>query len=279
MGYDRRIGFEFLFPGVGYGGSCFPKDVKALVQTAGNTMSMPGAQGGGGGERSPEEGLFQKIVSSFHGQNRERGTGERNRLPERPSPIWGLSFKPRTDDMREAPSMVIINSLLRAGARVTAHDPVAMNEAYKIFKDRIVLAEDGYEAAQGGRCLAVVTEWNEFRTPDFLRMKKLMKTPVIFDGRNIFNREELQKDGLHLLRHGKNLTRAVMQADGRETGGRMNMRILVTGGAGFLGRTSASGCSGKVTRSSAWTIFSPAGGRTSTPILLIRILSWCVMMS
>jgi UDPglucose 6-dehydrogenase len=97
--------------------------------------------------------------------------------------------------MREAPSVVIINSLLRAGAIVTAHDPVAMNEAYKIFKDRVVLAKDSYDALKGADALAVVTEWNEFRTPDFHRMKRLMRSPVIFDGRNIFNREELRKMG------------------------------------------------------------------------------------
>jgi UDPglucose 6-dehydrogenase len=97
--------------------------------------------------------------------------------------------------MREAPSVVIINHLLRAGAKVTAHDPVAMHEAYRKFKDRIVLAEDSYEVLKGADALAVVTEWNEFRTPDFQRMKKLMRSPVIFDGRNIFNQEELRKIG------------------------------------------------------------------------------------
>jgi UDPglucose 6-dehydrogenase len=109
--------------------------------------------------------------------------------------VWGLSFKPRTDDMREAPSVVIINHLLRAGAEVRAHDPVALGEAYKIFKDRVFLAADGYEALKGADALAIVTEWNEFKTPNFSRMKKLLRTPVIFDGRNIYNQDELRKFG------------------------------------------------------------------------------------
>ncbi len=196
MGYDRRIGFEFLFPGVGYGGSCFPKDVKALVRTA------------------KEHGLDAKVLKSVEMVNNQqkmllstmilrhftssssKKAGKVGKpLAGRTIAVWGLSFKPRTDDMREAPSVVIINSLLRAGAAVRAHDPVAMDEARKIFKSSIRLVQDNYEAIRGADALAVVTEWSEFRTPDFQKIKQLMKKPIIFDGRNIYNQEDLRKMG------------------------------------------------------------------------------------
>jgi len=196
MGYDKRIGFEFLFPGVGYGGSCFPKDVKALVQTAREhrvDASVLKAVEAVNDEQ--KKVIFRKIAEHFRAKAGKKRAPGRKPLAGRTIAVWGLSFKPRTDDMREAPSLVIINNLLRAGAEVKAHDPVAMGEAYKIFKDRIFLAADSYEALKGADALAVVTEWNEFRTPDFTRMKKLMRTPVIFDGRNIYNQDEVRKLG------------------------------------------------------------------------------------
>jgi UDPglucose 6-dehydrogenase len=192
MGYDKRIGFEFLFPGVGYGGSCFPKDVKALARTA------------------KEHGIDAKVLKAVEAVNdrqkhvlseriighfRSKGRGGKAPLAGRTIAVWGLAFKPRTDDMREAPSIVIIKQLLKAGAQVRAHDPAAMGEAEKVFKGRVLLTEDGYEALQGADALALVTEWNEFRTPDIARMKKLMRSPVVFDGRNILNHEELKKHG------------------------------------------------------------------------------------
>src|SRR5574341_275206 len=196
MGYDKRIGFEFLFPGVGYGGSCFPKDVKALVRTA------------------QEYGVDAKVLKSVdtvnerqktllsnmiirHFAKRDGGKGDRTKKPlsGRTVAVWGLSFKPRTDDMREAPSVAVINSLLRAGAEIRAHDPVAMDEARKIFRNRITFMQDDYETLRGADALAVVTEWSEFRTPDFQKIKKLLKKPVIFDGRNIYNQTELRKMG------------------------------------------------------------------------------------
>ncbi len=195
MGYDRRIGFEFLFPGVGYGGSCFPKDVKALVQTA------------------KEHGVDAKVLKSVEAVNDHqknllstliihhfnKGAGK-NRRPTKPLAgktiaVWGLSFKPKTDDMREAPSVVIIENLLRAGAAVNAHDPIAMNEARKIFKDKIKYSQVDYDAVKDADALAVVTEWSEFRTPDFKKIKRLMNKPIIFDGRNIYNQVELRKLG------------------------------------------------------------------------------------
>jgi UDPglucose 6-dehydrogenase len=196
MGYDKRIGFEFLFPGVGYGGSCFPKDVKALVQTAQeHHIDAAVLKAVEAVNEEQKKVIFRKIAEHFRIKAGRKRQPRNKPLAGRTIAIWGLSFKPRTDDMREAPSVVIINNLLRAGAEVKAHDPVAMNEAYKIFKDRIFLAGDNYEALRGADALAVVTEWNEFRTPDFTRMKKLMRAPVIFDGRNIYNRDELRKLG------------------------------------------------------------------------------------
>jgi UDPglucose 6-dehydrogenase len=196
MGYDKRIGFEFLFPGVGYGGSCFPKDVKALIQTAQkHRIDAAVLKAVEAVNEEQKKVIFRKIMEHFRVKaGRKRPLGKKS-LAGKTIAVWGLSFKPRTDDMREAPSVVIINNLLRSGAEVKAHDPVAMNEAYKIFKDRIFLAVDSYDALKGADALAIVTEWNEFRTPDFARMKKLMRSPVIFDGRNIYNQDELRKLG------------------------------------------------------------------------------------
>ncbi len=192
MGYDRRIGFDFLFPGVGYGGSCFPKDVKALVQTAQeHKVQAHVLQAVEAVNEHQKNILSGMIIRHF----RQKGGRSTRPLSGKTIAIWGLSFKPRTDDMREAPSVVIIRNLLRAGAAVRAHDPVAMEEARKIFKNRIVFTEDGYDALTGADALAVVTEWNEFRTPDFLKIKKQLKKPLIFDGRNIYNQEELRKMG------------------------------------------------------------------------------------
>jgi UDPglucose 6-dehydrogenase len=196
MGFDRRIGFEFLFPGVGYGGSCFPKDVKALARTAQECRvdarllkSVEAVN-----ERQKRL-LSDMILLHFTGKAAKTGSPAKKPLAGRTIAVWGLSFKPRTDDMREAPSVVIINNLLRAGAAVRAHDPVAMNEARKIFRNRIHYVQDDYETLRGADALAVVTEWSEFRAPDFQKIKKLMNKPVIFDGRNLYNKEELRKRG------------------------------------------------------------------------------------
>lgn len=196
MGYDRRIGFEFLFPGVGYGGSCFPKDVKALAQTAQDigvdAELLKSVEAVNERQKSLLSGM---ILRHFTGTAIKKSGKSKKPLTGKTIAVWGLSFKPKTDDMREAPSIIIINNLLRAGAVVNAHDPVAMNEARKIFKDRINYREDEYEALRGADALAVVTEWSEFRAPDFKKIKKLLKKPVIFDGRNIYTKEELLKLG------------------------------------------------------------------------------------
>ena len=196
MGYDKRIGFEFLFPGIGYGGSCFPKDVKALIQTAKeqgmDAKILKAVETVNGCQKAI---LSDMIVNHFTRNMVKGNTGNGKPLTGKTIAVWGLSFKPRTDDVREAPSLVIINKLLRAGALVKAHDPVAMEKARKVFKNRIMLMSDGYEALQGADALAVTTEWNEFRTPDFHKMKKLMKEAVIFDGRNIYHNGDLKKMG------------------------------------------------------------------------------------
>ncbi len=196
MGYDKRIGFEFLFPGVGYGGSCFPKDVKALVQTAQeygvDAKVLKSVEAVNDRQKALLSGM---IIRHFGGKDGKRGAGTVKPLSGRTIAVWGLSFKPRTDDMREAPSVVIINSLLRAGAAIRAHDPVAIGEARRIFRNRITLMDDDYETLRGADALAVVTEWSEFRTPDFHKIKRLLKKPLIFDGRNIYNPAELRKLG------------------------------------------------------------------------------------
>jgi UDPglucose 6-dehydrogenase len=196
MGSDRRIGFDFLFPGVGYGGSCFPKDVKALVQTAQeHAIDAKVLKSVESVNERQKALLANLILHHFTGKGSKKTTRAAKPLAGKTIAIWGLSFKPRTDDMREAPSVVIIKHLLSAGAEVNAHDPVAMNEARKIFKNKIEFMEDGYDTLRGADALAVVTEWNEFRTPDFQKIKLLLKKPVIFDGRNLYNQSELKKTG------------------------------------------------------------------------------------
>ncbi len=196
MGYDRRIGFDFLFPGVGYGGSCFPKDVKALAQTAkDHAVDAKVLKAVEAVNERQKSLLSDMILGHFSQQGNRRGKMPSKPLAGMTIAVWGLSFKPRTDDMREAPSVVIINNLLKAGAKVKAHDPVAEEEARKIFKNRIAIMDDGYDAIRGADALAVVTEWNEFRTPDFQKMKKLMKKRVVFDGRNLYKQDELRKMG------------------------------------------------------------------------------------
>jgi len=184
MGADRRIGYPFLFPGVGYGGSCFPKDVKALVATArefGLELDLLRAV-----ERTNERQkklLLAKAVKHF---------GE---LAGKTFAVWGLAFKPKTDDMREAPSVELIEGLLGKGASVHCHDPVAEPVARRHFGDRIRYSAAPYDALQGAHALFLVTEWNEFRHPDFDRMKSLMVQPVVFDGRNVFDPKLMRERG------------------------------------------------------------------------------------
>jgi UDPglucose 6-dehydrogenase len=184
MGADSRIGYPFLFPGIGYGGSCFPKDVKALLAT--------------GRRHGVDLDLLRAVEKTNERQRRRllrlalRHYGD---LAGRTFGVWGLAFKPRTDDMREAPSIEVIEGLLGKGARVQAYDPVATERARRHFGERVLLAPGPYEALEGSDGLFLVTEWSEFRNPDFERMKALMREPVVFDGRNVFDPEELAGRG------------------------------------------------------------------------------------
>jgi UDPglucose 6-dehydrogenase len=182
VGLDRRIGPAFLFPGVGYGGSCFPKDVKALITMAEARQLPPRIlQAVDQVNAAQKRRLFEKVSEHFGGQLRGRCLA-----------VWGLSFKPRTDDMREAPSVTLIEALLGAGARVQAHDPVALEVAQRIFGDRISYYDVSYDALRDADAALIVTEWPEFKQPDFARMRELMRQPVIFDGRNLYELGAMQ---------------------------------------------------------------------------------------
>lgn len=185
IGSDNRIGTKFIYPGIGYGGSCFPKDVQALIKTANeNEYKLRILDAVEEVNNEQKAVLFQKYHALCDGQ-----------LKDKKVAIWGLSFKPQTDDMREAPSLVIIENLLNAGASVTAYDPVAMEEAKEYLGDNIKYANDEYEALIDADCLMLVTEWSEFRMPNFTVMAKLMKEKLILDGRNIYDRKEIEEMG------------------------------------------------------------------------------------
>ncbi len=187
IGSDPRIGNKFIYPGIGYGGSCFPKDVKALIKTASeNGYDMQVLQAVESVNDNQKSVLYHKILKHFN-----------NDIKGKTFAVWGLSFKPKTDDMREAPSVVIIEKLLAAGAHVKAHDPVAMDEAKHSLQDRITYCTKQEDALVDADALLIVTEWSEFRVPDFEELKSKLKNPVIFDGRNIYDAEELRSLGFH----------------------------------------------------------------------------------
>jgi UDPglucose 6-dehydrogenase len=189
---DRRIGPSFLFPGVGYGGSCFPKDVKAMVRFAADKdYEFQILNAVEAVNESQKKRLILKMEKHF-------GTLKGKRIA-----VWGLAFKPKTDDMREAPAVPLIQGLLAAGASVHAYDPEAMKVAKGIFGSKVHFAESNYAALTGADALAIVTEWSEFREPDYARMRKLMRTPVIFDGRNIYNPESLRSQGFTYISMGR----------------------------------------------------------------------------
>jgi UDPglucose 6-dehydrogenase len=184
IGSDRRIGSSFLFPGVGYGGSCFPKDVKAMVHFA--------------SEKSYDFKIL-RAVEQVNERQKMRLFGKMQthfgNLKGKTVAVWGLAFKPRTDDMREAPAIPLIHALVDAGAKVQAYDPEALKVARSLFGTKIQYVTNGYDAVKGADALAIVTEWNEFRRPDFARMRKLMRTPVVFDGRNLFTPDQMKGHG------------------------------------------------------------------------------------
>jgi len=187
LGADKRIGHPFLFPGVGYGGSCFPKDVKALVATARNQgLDFALLAAVDAVNDRQKRLLAQKARAYFAGQGGMRG---------RKLAVWGLAFKPKTDDIRAAPALALIEELLADGAVVAVHDPVALEPSRRQLGDRVQYAANPYAAVQDAEALFLMTEWNEFRQPDFARVKELMAKPVVFDGRNIWNPQRLAELG------------------------------------------------------------------------------------
>jgi len=192
IGSDRRIGTSFLFPGVGYGGSCFPKDTQALLRS------------------TADKGYDFKILRAVEEVNDRQKLRLVDKIEQhfgdlsgRTIAVWGLAFKPRTDDMREAPAIPIIERLLERGAKVRAYDPAAAPVARRIFDGRIALCEKSYEALAGADALAIITEWNEFREPDFAKMRSVMKAPVVFDGRNIYSPEHMRALGFTYFSIGR----------------------------------------------------------------------------
>ena len=185
IGSDARIGNKFIYPGIGYGGSCFPKDVKALIKT---------------GEQNEYTLRILKAVDDVNNDQKKVIINKITRhyddnIKGKTFAVWGLAFKPKTDDMREAPSLVIIEALLKAGANVQAYDPVSMNEAEHILDEKVILTKDALNATKGADALILVTEWPEFRLPNWEKIKNNMKGHVIFDGRNIYNGEEMRTKG------------------------------------------------------------------------------------
>ena len=201
MGSDTRIGKRFLFPGVGYGGSCFPKDVQALAKTADeynydfrilqSVMSV---------NRDQRFKFIEKISAFFEGN-----------LSGKKFALWGLAFKPNTDDIREAPAIEIIEALLSAGGEVCAYDPEAIENTKRIFGDRVAFSDNPYNAVEQADALIIVTEWNVFRTPDFTRVKGLLKQPVVFDGRNLYNLETMKSLGFYYESVGRPVISPVLK--------------------------------------------------------------------
>ena len=184
MGLDHRIGPHFIFPGIGFGGSCLPKDIRAMIAMGGDELEMPLLRAVDRVNESQKGLLLDKV---------ERHFGEA--LAGCTLALWGLSFKARTDDMREAPAIRVIDGLLQAGARVRAFDPEATKEARKRYGDRIEYGTNNYEVAAGADAVLILTEWNEFRSPDFARLKELLHQPVVFDGRNLYDPAVMRQHG------------------------------------------------------------------------------------
>jgi len=197
IGSDSRIGNKFIYPGIGYGGSCFPKDVKALIHTAEDfKYELKVLKAVEAVNHDQKSVLFNKVMKHFNGDIKGKTIA-----------IWGLSFKPQTDDMREAPALVIIEKLLGAGAKVKAYDPVAMKEASHTLGETITYAEEQYEALIDADCLLLVTEWSEFKFPNLKIMRKLLNQPVIFDGRNIYDAAEMKRNEFTYYCIGINTTK------------------------------------------------------------------------
>ena len=193
IGHDARIGFAFLFPGAGYGGSCFPKDVRALHHTA---------------QQAGFESLILPTIDRINERQKsvllakmEKYYGDE--LQGKTVAVWGLAFKPRTDDIREAPALVLVDALLAAGVKLQVHDPEAMDNVERRYKEKLIYCHHPMDALNGARALAIVTEWTEFRNPDFAEMRRRMQTPVIFDGRNLYKRHQMQAAGFDYFSIGR----------------------------------------------------------------------------
>ena len=185
IGSDSRIGNKFLYPGCGYGGSCFPKDVKALIRTASdNGYVMSILQAVENVNNRQKSILFDKLCLVFDGDIKDKTIA-----------VWGLAFKPETDDMREASSLVVIDKLLTAGCSVKVYDPIAMDECRRRIGNNVMYADNMYDAAEGADAILLITEWKEFRMPSWSRVRQIMKTPVIIDGRNIYDKNEMSENG------------------------------------------------------------------------------------
>jgi UDPglucose 6-dehydrogenase len=197
IGSDSRIGNKFIYPGIGYGGSCFPKDVQALIRTAGEyKYDLRVLKAVEEVNKDQKLVLFNKVMKYFEGD-----------ITGKTIALWGLSFKPQTDDMREAPSLVIVKKLLEAGAKVKAYDPVAIKEAKHHFGESISYCEDQYETLIDADCVAILTEWPEFKFPNFKIIKKLLHTPAVFDGRNIYDKSEMKQNGFDYFCIGVDTTK------------------------------------------------------------------------
>jgi UDPglucose 6-dehydrogenase len=195
IGSDPRIGYSFIYPGAGYGGSCFPKDVKALAHSAGAVGHEARILAAVEAVNDLQKHVLFGKISKFFG----------GKLAGRTIAVWGLAFKPNTDDLREAPARVLIESLWAAGAKVRAYDPVAMTEARRIYGERpdFVLCASASEALDGADALAICTEWQEFRSPDFARLKTALKQPVVFDGRNLYEPSLMARQGVRYFAIGR----------------------------------------------------------------------------
>ncbi len=202
MGSDNRIGKRFLFPGVGYGGSCFPKDVQALAKTANqhdyefkilnSVMNV---------NRLQKDILAEKIIKHFGGD-----------LTGKTIAVWGLAFKPNTDDIREAPALYIINDLLKAGAKIVAYDPEAMENVSAEYNGQVTMADDQYTCIEGADALAIITEWSVFRAPNFDRVTEALNNKIIFDGRNLYDLDKMEQLGFHYESIGRNIVGAKVTA-------------------------------------------------------------------
>ncbi|MBX7256431.1 MAG: UDP-glucose/GDP-mannose dehydrogenase family protein [Candidatus Hydrogenedentes bacterium] len=196
IGADHRIGYQFIFPGIGYGGSCFPKDVQALVSTARGAGYVPQILTAVESVNAAQKRVLLSKIHSYYGQD----------LSGLTFALWGLAFKPETDDVREAPSLLLIDALLSAGATVRAYDPKAVHEAQRSLgdrDDRLVYTEDSFSALHDADALLLVTEWSYFKNPDFDRMKSLLKAPVIFDGRNVYSTDLMRMLGFDYFSVGR----------------------------------------------------------------------------